>query len=127
MFLRYCVMFHNHYTNCVIFGEMIKYLCNNTQFLHSWINCYPTWVIIYPSITHTYVDIVQRLCKYLPTLCTGKYLHNIYVFGNICPCSSVGGRNRFPMSIFCRKLCILKHLRCFVANLPLSRFTRFFV
>ena len=44
-------------------------------------NCYPTWVIIYPSITHTYVDIVQRLCKYLPTLCTGKYLHNIYVYG----------------------------------------------
>ena len=28
-----------------------------------------------------YVDIVQRLCKYLPTLCTGKYLHNIYVYG----------------------------------------------
>ena len=42
-------------------------------------------------------------------MCMGKYCVNIY------PYSSVGGRNRFLMSIFCRKLCILKHLRCFVA------------
>ena len=40
---------------------------------------------------------------------TAPYCVNIY------PYSSVGGRNRFLMSIFCRKLCILKHLRCFVA------------
>ena len=42
-------------------------------------------------------------------MCMGKYCVNIY------PYSSVGGRNRFLMSIFCRKLCILKHLRCFVS------------
>ena len=52
-------------------------MCNNL--LH-----YTKCVKIYPITKNTRVNIVYILCKYLPTSCTGKYLHNVMGVGKYC-------------------------------------------
>ena len=76
---------HNHNKYCVIIWETSTHfvLCKN---LPDYTKCvknlpdYTKCVKIYLISAHTWVNIVQRLCKYLPTSCTCKYLHNIYVY-----------------------------------------------